>query len=168
MVQSYLMRPETVKTARSVHDIFRSQGLTLSVAESCTGGLVSHYLTALPGASTFFYGGVIAYSSGIKSRVLDVPRSLICTHGMVSDAAAQEMAENVRLLMGTHYSLSTTGNLGPAVLEGKEVGLVYIAVCRAGSVSVQRLKLSFDREGNKRAATLAALRFLVRFIKGNE
>jgi nicotinamide mononucleotide (NMN) deamidase PncC len=83
----------------------------------------------------------------------------------VSEETASEMAEKVRLLTGTDYSLSTTGNLGPDVLEGKEKGLVFIAVSRKGQIFSKRLRLKGSREDNKEKASLTALRFLVEIVE---
>lgn len=167
MVQSYLMNPEVLKTVEKVHDLFRSNGLTLSVAESCTGGLISHYLTCLPGSSDFFKSGVVAYSEETKRIILGISSSFISRYGVVSEETAQEMAEKLRLLLKTDYSLSTTGNLGPGVLEGKDKGLVYTAVSVEGKTSVRKLVMSSGRMDNKEEASLSALRFLIEFAEGH-
>jgi PncC family amidohydrolase len=144
-----------------IHELFTEKGLTLSVAESCTGGLISHHITALPGASTFFEAGVISYSAGAKEKILHVSSDIISTYGVVSEQVAREMADRVRALTGTDFALSTTGNLGPDVLEGKEKGLVYIAVSKEGKSFSRELRLHGDREKNKEAAALSALHFLI-------
>jgi len=113
------MDEETLEVIKMVHEVFKKRGLTLSVAESCTGGLISHYITILPGASNFFEAGVVAYSAEAKKKILGISPEVISKHGVVSEKTAKEMAEKVRSLTGTDYSLSTTGNLGPDVLEGK-------------------------------------------------
>jgi PncC family amidohydrolase len=145
-----------------VHKLFRKEGLTLSVAESCTGGVISHYITALPGASKFFEAGVVSYSAEAKRTILGVSSETVSKYGVVSDQAAREMAEKVRKLAGTDFSLSTTGNLGPDTLEGKEKGLVYISVSGTGGISSRELRLKGNREENKEEAALAALKFLLK------
>ncbi len=160
------MNKKTLEVIEKVHEIFKEKGLTLSVAESCTGGLISHYITTLPGASTFFNGGVVTYSIDFKERFLGISSEIISAHGAVSEETAREMAERIRTLSKTDYSLSTTGNLGPDVLEGKEKGLVYIAVSREGSTFSKELRLTGDREENKEEAALSALKFLIETVEG--
>ena len=159
------MKNEILETVSKVHELFRNKGLTLSVAESCTGGLVSHYITGLPGASNFFIGGIVAYSAEIKKNILGVSPETLNKYGVVSGETAREMADKARLLSKTDFAVSTTGNLGPDVLEGKEKGLVYIAASRDGKTVSQELRLKGDREGNKEEAALSALKLLIDFVK---
>ncbi len=158
------MDDEILDVIKRVHEIFKKRGLTLSVAESCTGGLISHYITALPGASNFFEAGVVTYSAATKREILGISASTIENYGVISESTAKEMAEKVRSLTGTDYSLSTTGNIGPEVLEGKEKGLVYIAVSRTGRTILKELRLTGDREENKEAASLSALKLLLEML----
>jgi len=158
------MNKETLKFIQRVHELLKTKGLTLSVAESCTGGLISHYITTLPGASTFFEAGVVSYSAEAKMEILEVSSDIISKYGVVSEETAREMAEKIRALTKTDFSLSTTGNLGPDVLEGKEKGLVYLAVSREGMTFSKELRLTGNREENKKEAALEALRFLVEVI----
>ncbi len=144
-----------------VHELFTGKGLTLALAESCTGGLVSHYMTSLPGSSAFFQGGLVTYSNASKLSILGLAPDTIETYGVISEAVAREMAEKVRALLKTDYALATTGNLGPEALEGKEVGLVYIAVSTRGRTAVKELLLSGDRIANKEKASYFAMQFLL-------
>jgi PncC family amidohydrolase len=159
------MNREILTVIKKVHDLFKKKKLTLSIAESCTGGLISHYITILSGASNFFEAGVVSYSVETKKKLLSISHRIISKYGVVSEETASEMAEKVRLLTGTDYSLSTTGNLGPDVLEGKEKGLVYIAVSKKGQIFSKRLRLKGSREDNKEKASLTALRFLVEIVE---
>ncbi|MBM4136803.1 MAG: CinA family protein [Nitrospira sp.] len=161
------MDKETSEVIQKAHELFKKKGLTLSVAESCTGGLISHYITSLAGASNFFEAGVVSYSIESKKGILGVSSEIISQYGVVSEETAREMAEKVRSLTGTDYSLSTTGNLGPDVLEGKDKGLVYIAVSTEGQTFSRELRLTGDREGNKGKASLLALKFLIEVIEKN-
>jgi PncC family amidohydrolase len=154
------MTEEALQIIRDVHEFFAGKGLKLSVAESCTGGLVSHYITWLPGASRFFEAGVVAYSVMAKEKILGVSLETIASCGVVSREAAHEMAEKVRLLTQTDYALSTTGNLGPDVLEGKERGLVYVGISKEGKTIVKELQLKGVSTRNKEQAALLSLRFL--------
>ncbi|PIQ93205.1 MAG: CinA family protein [Nitrospirae bacterium CG_4_10_14_0_8_um_filter_41_23] len=160
------MNKKTLEVIERVHEIFKEKGLTLSAAESCTGGLISHLLTILPGASTFFNGGLVAYSIEFKKKILGVSSKTISRHGVVSKETAREMAEKIRALAKTDFSLSTTGNLGPDVLEDKEKGLIYTAVSKEGKTFSRELRLKGNREQNKEEASLIALRFLIEIVEG--
>lgn len=161
------MNKEVLEVIQQVHEIFRSRRLTLSLAESCTGGLISHYLTTLPGASEFFEAGLVTYSAESKRKALGISFELIERYGIVSEETAKEMAEKARLLFKTDFGLSTTGNLGPDVLEDKERGLVFIAASKEGRTFSRELRLAGDRTENKEQASLFALRFLVETIKSD-
>ena len=154
------MTGEALNIIQEIHQLFTEKGLKLSVAESCTGGLISHYLTRLPGASRFFEGGAVAYSILAKEKLLGISSQTIASYGVVSRETAKEMAEKMRLITGTDYGLSTTGNLGPDLLEGKERGLVYIGISKEGKTIVKELKLKGERTRNKEEAALSALRLL--------
>lgn len=161
------MEEEILDVIKRVHKIFKKRGFTLSVAESCTGGLISHYITILPGASKFFEAGVVSYSAEAKKKILGISPEIISKHGVVSEETAKEMAEKVRSLTKTDYSLSTTGNLGPDVLEGKGRGLIYIAVSKKGQTFSRELRLTGSREENKEEASLSALRLLIEVVEKN-
>ena len=119
------MNHDIEKTIKKVHDLFKTGQLSLSVSESCTGGLISHYITSMPGASTFFKAGIVSYSARAKVDILKVSKKTISKFGMVSEETAKEMADQARLITDADYSISTTGNIGPDVLEGKDKGLIY-------------------------------------------
>ena len=154
------MTEEVLKIIREVHKLFTEKGMKLSVAESCTGGLISHYLTWFPGASRFFEAGVVTYSVASKENILGVSSETIASHGVVSRETAKEMAEKIRSLTGTDYALSTTGNLGPDMLEDKEKGLVYIGMSKEGKTINIELRLKGDRIQNREAVALSAFRLL--------
>jgi PncC family amidohydrolase len=160
------MKQEIPGLLSEIHKILSSRNMSLSSAESCTGGLISHYITSRPGASLYFRGGIIAYSEEIKKNVLGVSSETIAKYGVVSEETTREMAEKVRILTGSKYSLSVSGNLGPDVLEGKERGLVYIAASRDNKTVSQELKLNGDRAENKEVSALEALRLITKLVKG--
>lgn len=155
------MRDDIKKIVPKIHDYFISSYLTLSVAESCTGGLISSVITDIEGASMFFKGSIVCYWTEAKIDVLGVMPETISMYGAVSSETAIEMAERVRQLFNSDYSLSITGNLGPTALEGKAKGLVYIGLSKKGGTKVQTLHLSGDRIENKEQATISALKFLI-------
>ncbi|MDP3048888.1 MAG: CinA family protein [Thermodesulfovibrionales bacterium] len=159
------MDKETFMIIRKVHEIFKKKGLKLSVAESCTGGLISHYITLLPGASAFFEAGVVTYSAESKMKILGLSSDTISSYGVISKETAGEMAERMRLLTKTGCAVSTTGNLGPDVLERKDIGLIYTAVSMNGKTFVRELRLNGKREEIKERAAVSALEFLIEVIE---
>lgn len=109
--------------------LLEARGLTLGVAESCTGGLVGHALTNIPGSSAHFFGGIIAYANAVKRDLVYVPEELLIAHGAVSRSVAIAMAQGVRRALGVDVGLSVTGIAGPTGgTPEKPVGTVHIAV----------------------------------------
>lgn len=143
-------------------------GATVAVAESCTGGLVGHRLTNVPGASKYVLGAVVAYHNRVKIELLGVPEDLIARHGAVSREVALAMARGVRRLTGADFSVATTGIMGPdGGSEDKPVGTVWIAVDgKVGETQVVLLRLGTDRVRNKERAATGALDLLRRRIGG--
>jgi PncC family amidohydrolase len=158
------MRSATLNILSRVHQTLINKELTVSVAESCTGGLVSHLLTKLPGSSAFFEAGIVSYSRKSKEQILGISRKIITRQGVVSERIAKEMAEKIRALTNTDFSVATTGNLGPAALEGKDKGLIYIAVSCGHCIVARELRLDGEREANKKEAALQALKLLLEVI----
>ena len=107
---------------------FLNRNMTLSCAESLTGGLFSATVTAIPGVSKFFKGGVVTYWNEIKHSILGVSQETINEYGVVSKECASEMARGIKKLYSSNVGISFTGNAGPTGMEGKPVGLVYIGV----------------------------------------
>lgn len=139
----------------------RARGWTCATAESCTGGLVGHWLTNLSGSSEFYLGGVIAYSNEAKQHVLGVPAELLQTHGAVSAQVAVAMAQGARQLLHTHVAVAVTGIAGPTGgTPAKPVGTVYVAVASSLGELVRLYHWDQDRLGNKRLSAEAALRLL--------
>ena len=151
-----------VEQAARVIDVARQAGLTLATAESCTGGLVGHLLTEVPGSSDAFRGGIIAYADEVKLAILHVPGPTLAAHGAVSAQTAVAMAEGARAALGVDVAVAVTGIAGPAGgSPDKPVGLTYVAVADAAGHDVQRCHWSGDRQANKRASAGAALDLLV-------
>jgi nicotinamide-nucleotide amidase len=124
-----------------------NEGATLATAESCTGGRVASALTGVPGASSWFVGGVVAYSNKTKVRSLQVLPETLETHGAVSEAVARQMAEGVRLVHNTTYGLAVTGIAGPGGgSDTKPVGTVHIAVASPQTTVHRALQLRGTRE----------------------
>ena len=142
---------------------------TLSVAESCTGGLISHMLTNIPGSSAYFMFSGVTYSNQAKIQVLDVSRDSLDSYGAVSEQIVREMAKGVRDVSGTTYGLATSGIAGPdgGTLE-KPTGTICIGIATPDKLYAKRLQLSFeDRIKNKTIFAMAALEMLRREITGN-
>jgi len=137
-------------------------GLTVATAESCTGGLVAHELTQVPGSSGYFVGGVVAYADATKHVALGVPTELIERHGAVSAQVARAMAEGARRALGADLAVSVTGIAGPdGGSEAKPVGLTYVGIDGPGGCEVRRYTWAFDRSANKRASAAAAIELLI-------
>ena len=140
----------------------RSAGVTVATAESCTGGLVGHLITEVPGSSAYFLGGFVTYDDPVKVALVEVPDALLAAHGAVSAQVAVAMAEGARRRLGADVAVSTTGIAGPdGGSDEKPVGLTYVAVADDAGVEVRRHLWSSDREANKRESAAAVLGLLV-------
>jgi CDP-diacylglycerol--glycerol-3-phosphate 3-phosphatidyltransferase len=149
------------QAARDLGELLRQQGLTVSVAESCTGGMVGALITDQPGSSTYFVGGVIAYSDEVKRSQLGVSPDLLKRVGAVSSEVAQAMAEGARSRFGTDLAVGVTGIAGPdSDGSAKPVGLTYVAVASAGGSASREYRFHGDRRSNRRQAAEQALRLL--------
>jgi nicotinamide-nucleotide amidase len=153
--------------ARELGGVLVERGLTLSVAESCTGGLLAALVTDQPGSSAYFMGGVVAYADEVKRDQLGVPTALLARHGAVSKEVALAMAEGVRSRFGTTLSASVTGVAGPAAEGSKPVGLTYIAVATPRGATCNEYTFSGDRWSNRRQAAGEALRLLLEAARVN-
>jgi nicotinamide-nucleotide amidase len=138
-------------------------GFNLAVAESCTGGLIAHRLTEVPGSSSYFMEGVVTYSNEAKTRLLGVPAELIERHGAVSAEVAEAMAEGVKRRAATDFGLAVTGVAGPGGgTEEKPVGLVYVSLADDAHTEHRRIMLPGDRHLIRWRASQAALDLLRR------
>ncbi|MBI3287323.1 MAG: nicotinamide-nucleotide amidohydrolase family protein [Chloroflexi bacterium] len=142
------------------------RGLTLAVAESCTGGLLGHRLTNVSGSSRYFLGGVVSYANPAKESLLSVPKETMVKHGAVSPETAVAMAAGVRRLLAADLALSVTGISGPTGgTPEKPVGLTYIALATPEGARVERYLFAGDRLANKTLAAEAALRLLIEHLE---
>lgn len=131
-------------------DILKQRGLTLSTAESCTGGLVAKSITDVSGCSSVFYGGVVSYDNSVKQGVLGVKEETLNTYGAVSYETAREMAQGVRRALNTDIGISTTGIAGPGGgTPAKPVGTVYIGIATSDSVQSIRLNINENFSRNE-------------------
>ncbi len=137
----------------------KEQGRTLATAESCTGGGIGHVLTAIPGSSAVYLGGVISYTNGVKAGLLHVPQQTLDTVGAVSPETAEAMALGVRSAIGADVGISVTGLAGPdSDGSGKPVGLVYVAAGDGKTTLVRENIFPGDREDVRNQAIREALR----------
>jgi len=147
--------------------LLTERGATLAVAESCTGGMIGELLTATPGSSVYFKGGVVAYWNDAKTSLLGVPDEMLKQHGAVSEPVARAMAEGARARFGTDLAVATTGIAGPTGgTAEKPVGLIYVALASAAGSQVRELQLAFDRERNRRLTAQIAIDWVRRHLLG--
>jgi PncC family amidohydrolase len=139
----------------------------LAVAESCTGGLLGHRITNVPGSSAYYQGSVTAYASEVKERILLVRHDTLYHYGAVSQQAAREMAQGVKRAFRADVGLSVTGIAGPGGgRPGKPVGLVYIALSAPDGEWLERRVWDGNRRENKERSAEAALDLLWRYLDG--
>ena len=150
-----------------INQLFRELGYTLGSVESFTGGLFAREITAVPGASHFYKGGLVTYATEEKNRLVGITYQEIDTFGVVSKEVATMMAVNGRKVLNVDYCVSFTGNAGPDAMEGKPVGEVYIAIASQESTKVFGLQLSGTREEIQRKGVEQALNLLKQTIFEN-
>ncbi len=141
--------------------LLRERRKTLCTAESCTGGKIAHMITGVPGSSDYFIGSVVAYSNRVKTELLGVDKTAVESDGAVSENVVKRMAEGVRKLLDTDYSLATTGIAGPAGgTDKKPVGTIWISVASDSGVVAEKHCFGNDRDANITRFSLAALNLL--------
>jgi len=154
------MKPEKV-----IGDLLREKGWTVSVAESCTGGLICDRITDAPGSSDYFMGGMVTYSNESKAKHLGVPPVDLRKYGAVSPQVAKKMAQGIRNTFNTTFGLSTTGVAGPTGgTKEKPVGLVFIGLTNGKKTWVKKLKLGGSRREIKEQASERCLQFFHNYI----
>jgi len=150
---------EIYEWAESVGKRLQAHGRTIAVAESCTGGMLGAALTEVPGSSSYFLGGIIAYANAVKVELLSVSQAVLDTEGAVSAMTAAAMANGVRNLLKADIGISITGVAGPAEEEHKPAGLTFIGLANPSPRTAQ-YKWAGDRWFNRRQSVLAALQLL--------
>ena len=150
-------RSDPIGVAADVLVSLDGAGLTLATAESLTGGGLGATVTAVPGASRVYIGGVVAYASRVKVELLGVGPEVVEQHGVVSEPCARAMAEGVRRLLGAHVGAATTGVAGPDPQEGKPAGTVHVAVATSAGTHARLLQLPGDRAAVREGTVRGAL-----------
>lgn len=167
---AYLFAEEDLPIEAVIVRMLTEQQRTLTLAESCTGGMVSSLITTIPGSAVVFLGGVVTYSNEMKMHSIGVPKELLegaDAPGAISEETAAAMAEGMRLAADSDFAVSITGNAGPAAAEGKPVGLVYVGLAERGrETRVEKLQLSGDRAGIRIRAAKRALYMLWLSLSG--
>ncbi|PKN51615.1 MAG: competence/damage-inducible protein A [Deltaproteobacteria bacterium HGW-Deltaproteobacteria-13] len=166
-VQDYIFAYGEQTLEEVIADLLTEKKLTISVAESCTGGMIASRLTDVSGSSNYFERGLVTYSNAAKISMLGVPAEVIEKHGAVSEETARLMAEGVRRLAGTDLGLSSTGIAGPTGgSKEKPVGTVYIALADAKQTICRHYSYRWDRQRNKEMFSEAALFLLNNYLQG--
>ncbi len=161
---SHLLRMST-----AAGHLLTEKGLTIALAESCTGGLLASKLTDVAGSSAYVLGGVVSYSNEAKMRLLGVPENVLSNQGAVSAETAAFMAAGARTLFGSDLALSVTGIAGPGGgTADKPVGLVYLHLASLHVSWGERHIWPYDRIGNKLASVEAALAMLMGYLGGQK
>ena len=145
----------------AVGKLLRKNKKTLALAESCTGGLVSHLITETPGSSGYFLGSVVSYDNAVKTAKLGLNPGMIRKKGAVSEEAAKAMAKNVKEILGSDFGIGITGIAGPGGGSRKKpVGLVYIAIASKGGTHSQKFRFFGTRTEIKSRAAQKSLDLL--------
>ena len=153
------------KPEEAVGRLLKKSGCALSVAESCTGGLLSHKITSIPGSSDYFMGGIVAYSNDLKKKILKVPGGTLRKFGAVSKETAIAMARGAQENIGSDIAAAITGIAGPnGGSKAKPVGTVFIAIADKKSAGCRRFLFRGKRDAIKLAASNNALKMLIEFL----
>lgn len=154
--------------ALEVHLFHRLEalGVTLATAESCTGGLIAHRITNVPGVSAWYVGGVVAYSNKLKTSLLGVDEGILAAHGAASEPVARRMAEGARTRLRAGVAVAVTGIAGPGRgTPEKPVGLVYLAVSGVSGTVVSREVFEGNREQIKARTAEKALKMVLEYLE---
>ncbi len=161
LIGKYVYSTENIELEEKVGQLLREQGKTISCAESCTGGFLSHLITTVPGSSDYFQGSYVAYSYDIKEKALWVDRDILNTKGAVSEEVVIQMAENIRNVFNTSIGVSLSGIAGPGGgTEDKPVGTVWIAVSDENGTKAKKFVFSKDRKLNIQLSAMVALNMI--------
>jgi nicotinamide-nucleotide amidase len=158
MLGHYLYAEENIDIQECVASLLVEKGLSITTAESCTGGALAALITSMPGSSRYYMGSTIAYSNWVKIKQLGVSEQTLATYGAVSEATVREMALGALHEFKTDLAIATSGIAGPdGGTPDKPVGTVWLALAHGDTVHTRLLQLAGSRENNIRASVLAAL-----------
>lgn len=163
------MSIETKKLSKDISDFFWKEDFTLATAESCTAGNVAATITAIPGSSHFYRGGVVAYADETKKRLLNVKAETLESFGAVSEETVTEMVKGVIEAIGVDFAVATSGVAGPTGgTPGKPVGTIWIAAGNADEVITMKIEGDNGRTKNVQNATVKALQLLLELCQKQE
>ena len=167
-LSQYIFASDDESMEAVVGKLLKEKGLTLSVAESCTGGLIGHRITNVPGSSDYFMGGIVVYSNDAKIDILKVNANTLNKFGAVSAETAKEMAMGVRNRISSDIGIAVTGIAGPTGgSEEKPVGTVFISLSTADEIFTKRYRFFGNREQIKLNTSMMALDWIRRYINGD-
>ncbi len=150
-----------------IGNLLRLNSRKLATAESCTGGLIGHRLTTIPGSSDYYLGGAVAYSYDAKVALLDVSWDTLQTYGAVSRETVLEMARGIANRLGADIAISVSGIAGPGgAMPGKPVGTVWVGLWARDGEWARVFHFASSREGNKSLSAQAALQFVFDYLQG--
>ncbi|NRB49199.1 MAG: competence/damage-inducible protein A [Saprospiraceae bacterium] len=153
------------KLQAAVGELLKERGLTLSTAESCTGGYLAHLITSISGSSAYFNGSVVAYANEVKTNQLSVSPQTLEDHGAVSEQTVQEMVKGLLNLLGTDIGVAISGIAGPTGgTPDKPVGTIWLAVGNQENIHTKKLQLTKDREKNIQYTAVVGLNMIRRFV----
>jgi nicotinamide-nucleotide amidase len=169
-LEAFVIVLEDERLEKILYRDFVALKKTLAIAESCTGGYISHTLTQVDGSSHYFLGGIVSYDASVKENSLSIPKETILQHGTVSEEVTKQMAKQVRLQMKSDIGFGITGWLSQYT-DGEinpDAGTVWMAVCDDKMVKTKKFRFTYDRIWNKEVALQMALVLLWKFIHGKE
>lgn len=165
LTAEYLVTDQDISMEALLGQLLLGKQLTVATAESCTGGLIAHQLSTVPGASAYLKGAVVCYSNDSKENVLGVQKSTLLQYGAVSEETVSEMAKGALRVLKADVAVAVSGIMGPGGGSAeKPVGTVYVAVSNGKRTTTHRLRLGFDRGRNTQQTALFALNLLRKFI----
>lgn len=168
-VGKYIYGEDGISLEAKIGEILKIKGKTLSLAESCTGGYLSHLITGVPGSSEYYRGGIVAYDNTIKEHYLRVDPIVLEKHGAVSEPVIKRMAMGIRSEFNTDYGVATSGIAGPTGgSDEKPVGTIWIAIAGKSGVTTKKLTILKDRISNIKFSSIAALSMLWQRLSGND
>ncbi|MDF2435202.1 MAG: nicotinamide-nucleotide amidase [Mucilaginibacter sp.] len=165
-IGDFVVADEDIPLEKNILNFMEKRGLTLSVAESCTGGYISHLFTQHAGSSTVFYGGAVSYSYELKESILGVKHETLLQYGAVSEQTVKEMVEGALLNFKSDYAIAVTGIAGPGGgTADKPVGTVWIAAASAGKTAIKKFTFGSRRQQNIERSATSALFMLNTLLK---
>ncbi len=165
-IKKYIFGYNGATLQEVIQNLMIEKGKTLGLAESCTGGYLSHLITSIPGSSKYFIGSVISYSNEVKKGLLSVAQSTLASDGAVSEETVRQMAIGAKSTLGTDYAVSISGVAGPGGgSDEKPIGTVYICVTDGINTKVRKFRFLKDRVLNIKYASVSALNLLLKLLR---